>query len=137
VDNRVCLSHGVQVAGAIWWAAMKIVAGVGDLVQRTRNGRTDWILGGWTIKRSGNAVCDLHRACGDEELVEPQNQGRWFVSGLASRLVGRFSLIWPKNWWRLFLPIWPQNWWWVSWLSLKTKVVEGFSVWASKPATTV
>jgi hypothetical protein len=25
----------------------------------------------------------------------------------------------------------------VSWLSLKTKVVEGFSVWASKPATLV
>jgi hypothetical protein len=25
----------------------------------------------------------------------------------------------------------------VSWLSLKTKVVEGFPVWASKPAATV
>jgi hypothetical protein len=27
--------------------------------------------------------------------------------------------------------------WWVFWLSLKTKVVEGFPVWASKPATSV
>jgi hypothetical protein len=32
VENRVCLSHDVQVAGAAWWAAMRIVAGVGDLV---------------------------------------------------------------------------------------------------------
>jgi hypothetical protein len=28
-------------------------------------------------------------------LVEPQNQGRRFVSGLASKPLGRFSLIWP------------------------------------------
>jgi hypothetical protein len=43
-------------------------------------------LGGRTIGRSDDAVCGLHRACGDEEhgfLVEPQNQGRRFVSGLA------------------------------------------------------
>jgi hypothetical protein len=33
VENRVYLSHGVQVAGAIWWVAMMIVVGVGDLVQ--------------------------------------------------------------------------------------------------------
>jgi hypothetical protein len=35
LENRVCLSHGVQVAGAAWHAATRIVAGVGDLVQRT------------------------------------------------------------------------------------------------------
>jgi hypothetical protein len=34
-ENRVCLSRGVQVAGAAWRAAMSTVAGVGDLVQRT------------------------------------------------------------------------------------------------------
>jgi hypothetical protein len=34
-------------------------------------------------------------------------------------------------------PIWPQNRWSVSWLSLKTKVVEGFPVWASKPSALV
>jgi hypothetical protein len=34
-ENRVCLSHGVQVAGAAWRAVTRTVAGVGDLVQRT------------------------------------------------------------------------------------------------------
>jgi hypothetical protein len=61
------LSHGVQVAGAAWCPAMRIMAGVGDLVQRTRDGRTGWILGGWEIERSGGAMCGLHRALGDEE----------------------------------------------------------------------
>jgi hypothetical protein len=32
LENRVCLSRGVQVAGAAWCAAMRTVAGVGDLV---------------------------------------------------------------------------------------------------------
>jgi hypothetical protein len=32
VENRVCLFHGVQVAGAIWRATTRIVAGVVDLV---------------------------------------------------------------------------------------------------------
>jgi hypothetical protein len=66
LENRVCLTRGVQVAGAAWRAAMRIVAGVGDLVQRTRDGRTGRVLGGRAIERSGGAVCDLHRACGDE-----------------------------------------------------------------------
>jgi hypothetical protein len=30
-------------------------------------------------------------------LVEPQNQGRRFVSGLASKPLGRFSPVWPQN----------------------------------------
>jgi hypothetical protein len=34
-------------------------------------------------------------------------------------------------------PVWPQNRRWVSWLSLKTKVVEGFPVWASKSTALV
>jgi hypothetical protein len=61
------LSHGVQLAGAAWRAAMRIIAGVGDLVQRTGDGRTGRVLGGWVIKRSGGTVCGLHRARGDEE----------------------------------------------------------------------
>jgi hypothetical protein len=36
-------------------------------------------------------------------LVEPQNQGRRFVSGLAPKPLGRFSLVWPQNRWRRFL----------------------------------
>jgi hypothetical protein len=46
---------------------MMIVAGVGDLVQRTEDGHTGRVLGGRAIKRSGGAMCGLHRACGDEE----------------------------------------------------------------------
>jgi hypothetical protein len=37
------------------------------------------------------AICTWHvetRSAGF--LVEPQNQGRWFVSGLASKPLGRF-----------------------------------------------
>jgi hypothetical protein len=64
------LSRGVQVAGATWRATMRIVAGVGnlgDLVQRTGDGRTSRVLGGREIERLDDAVCGLHRARGGEE----------------------------------------------------------------------
>jgi hypothetical protein len=61
------LSHGVQLAGASWHVAMRIMAGVGDLVQRTGDGRTGRVLGDRTIERSSGVVCSLHRARGDEE----------------------------------------------------------------------
>jgi hypothetical protein len=61
------LSRGVQMAGAAWHVATRIVAGVGDLVQRTGDGRTGQVLDGRAIERSGDTVCGLHRACGDEE----------------------------------------------------------------------
>jgi hypothetical protein len=32
-------------------------------------------------------------------LVQPQNQGRRFVSGLASKPLGQFSPIWPQDRW--------------------------------------
>jgi hypothetical protein len=32
LENRVCLSRDVQVAGAAWRVVMRIMAGVGDLV---------------------------------------------------------------------------------------------------------
>jgi hypothetical protein len=50
-----------------WRTVTRIVAGVGGLVQRTGDGRTCRVLGGQTIRRSGDAVCGLHRARGDEE----------------------------------------------------------------------
>jgi hypothetical protein len=59
----------VQVAGAAWRAATRIVAGVGDLVQRIGDGHTGQVRGGQVIKRSGDAMCGLHRACGDEERM--------------------------------------------------------------------
>jgi hypothetical protein len=46
VENHVYLSRGVQVTGAAWRVAMSIVVGVGDLVQRTGNGRIGQVLGG-------------------------------------------------------------------------------------------
>jgi hypothetical protein len=66
-ENRVCLSRGVQVAGAAWRAATRTVAGVGDLVQRIGDGRTGRILSGRAVERFGGAVCGLHLACGDKE----------------------------------------------------------------------
>jgi hypothetical protein len=63
VENHVCLSDDVQVAGAAW------LVGVGDLVQRTEHGHTGQVLRGQTIRRSGDAVCGLHCAYGDEECV--------------------------------------------------------------------
>jgi hypothetical protein len=67
LENHVCLSCGVQVAGAAWWVATRIMAGVGDLVQRTGDGRTGQVLGGQMIGRSGDAVCGLYRSRGYEE----------------------------------------------------------------------
>jgi hypothetical protein len=67
VENRVYLSHDMHVAGAAWRAVTRIIARVGDLVQRTGDGRIVWVLGGQTIGRSGDTVCGLHRARGDEE----------------------------------------------------------------------
>jgi hypothetical protein len=43
------------------------VAGVGDLVQRTGNGRIGRVLSGRAIEISGDVVCGLHRARGAEE----------------------------------------------------------------------
>jgi hypothetical protein len=67
LENHVFLSRGVQMAGAAWRAATRIVAEVGDLVQRTWDGRTGRVLGGRVIERSGGTMCSLHRAYGDEE----------------------------------------------------------------------
>jgi hypothetical protein len=57
----------VQVADVACCAATKIMAGVGDLVQRTGDGRIGRVLGDRVIERSGGAVCGLHHARGDEE----------------------------------------------------------------------
>jgi hypothetical protein len=66
-ENRVSLSHGVQVAGTAWRATMRIMAGVGDLLQRTEDDHTGRVLGGRAIERPGGSVCGLHRARGDKE----------------------------------------------------------------------
>jgi hypothetical protein len=65
LENRVCLSRGVQEAGATWCAVTRTVAGVGDLMQRTGDGHTGRVLGGLTVERSGGTVCGLHLTRGD------------------------------------------------------------------------
>jgi hypothetical protein len=82
--------------GMAWHAAMRIVAGVGNQVQRTGDGRTGRVLGCWVIGRSVApcVVCTWHmetRSTGF--LVRSQNQGRRFVSGLALKPLGQFSLV--------------------------------------------
>jgi hypothetical protein len=111
-ENRVYLSRGVQVAGAAWQAATRIVAGVGDLLQRTEDGRTGRVLGGQMIGRSGDIVCGLYRAWGHEkheflgwtlkprstvcQLFGLKTTGTIF-SSLASKSVATVSLGWPQN----------------------------------------
>jgi hypothetical protein len=63
--NRVYLSRGVQVADAAWHAVTRTVTGVGDLVQRTGDGRTGQVLSGWAVERSGDIMCGLHLTRGD------------------------------------------------------------------------
>jgi hypothetical protein len=79
VENHVCLSHGVQVAGAAWWAATKIIAGVGDLVRRTENGQTQVgysVAGRLRGRVMLYAVRTMHKETRSAGfLVEPQNQG--------------------------------------------------------------
>jgi hypothetical protein len=56
------------------------------------------------------AVCTVHvemKSAGF--LIEPQNQGRRFVSGLASKSLGQFLAVWPQNLLRWYLAVWPQN----------------------------
>jgi hypothetical protein len=61
--------------------------------------------------------------------VWPQNWWRRFLAVWPQNMLQRFSPVWPQNWWRRFLLVWPQNRRSVSWLNLKTKVVEDFLVW--------
>jgi hypothetical protein len=67
LENHVCLSHAVQMAGAAWRAVMRIMTEVGDLVQKTGDGHTGQVLSGRAIEWSGGILCSLHRAHGDEK----------------------------------------------------------------------
>jgi hypothetical protein len=68
--------------------------GVGDLVRRIGDGQAQ--VGYSVAEQSGGrmmscAACTVHvemRSAGF--LVVPQNQGRWFISGLTSIPLGRF-----------------------------------------------
>jgi hypothetical protein len=106
MENRVCLSHGVQVAHATQQAVMRIVAVVGDLVPRTGDGQAQ--LRYSVAGRSGSqvmscVVCIVHmetRSMGF--LVEPQNQGRRFP-GLGLKISSSDLVIWASKLPRWFL----------------------------------
>jgi hypothetical protein len=116
VENHVCLSRGVQVTGAAWRVVTRIVAGVGDLVQRTGD---DQAQVGYSMTRQSRghvmlcAVCTVHKETKSASfLVWPRNQG------------GRFLLVWPQNWWLRVSQFGPQNWQlWFGDLGLKITVM--------------
>jgi hypothetical protein len=93
------------------------------------------------------AICTMHEETSSAGFfVEPQNQGRRFVSGLASKPLGRFLQVWPQTgsdgFSRFGLKTGGDGF---DRFGLKTGgsglasklVVEGFPVWASKPVATV
>jgi hypothetical protein len=137
LENRVCLSRGVQVTGVTWRVVMRIVAGVEDLVQRTGDGQA--LVGYLVAGRSRGrvtlcAVCTMHKETRSTGfLVEPQNQGQRFVSGLASKPLGR-----------IFNGLASKPLGWFPSLGLKTAATvlrfepqnhhDDFLVWASKPS---
>jgi hypothetical protein len=101
LENRVGLSCGVQVTKCD-------MAGSDEDYGRSRRPGADhwgwlricWVLGGWMIKRSGDAVCGLHRAQGDKECrflglaSKPLGRLSWF--GLKTRVNG-LSMVWLQN----------------------------------------
>jgi hypothetical protein len=108
---------------------MSIVVGVGDLVQRIGDGRTDRVLGGRATERSGDAVCGIDCARGRREM---------WVSWLSLKIkVYGLSVVWPQKHWDGFLRFGLKT----SgdgflWFDLKTSG-SGFPIWVSKPATIV
>jgi hypothetical protein len=61
---------------------------------------TCWVLGGQMIDRSGDTVCDLHCAQGDEEhrFLGLASKPRSTVSlGLVSKPVATVLVVWHKN----------------------------------------
>jgi hypothetical protein len=64
MENRVCLSRGVLVAGATWPAATRIMFGVGDLMQRTGDSQAQvsYSVAGRSRGRvTLCAVCTMHK----------------------------------------------------------------------------
>jgi hypothetical protein len=110
-----------------YWRGPSIVVQVGYSVAERSRGRV--VL---------RAVCTVHvetRSTGF--FVKPQNQDRRFVSGLALKPLNGFLRFGLKTGGDGFFGLVLKPVVTVSWLSLKTKVVDDFPVWASKPVATV
>jgi hypothetical protein len=94
VENRVCLSRGVQMIGTTWRAVTRIVTRVGGLLQRTED---DQAHVGYSVagRMRGQVtlcvVCTIYKKTTSVSfLVLTQYQGRWFVNGLTSKPPGQF-----------------------------------------------
>jgi hypothetical protein len=99
---------------AAWWAVTRIEVGVRDLVQRTGDSQAQV---GYSVAKSDDVVCGLHRAQGDEVhgFLRLASKPRSMVSlGLASKPVATIC----------------------QWFGLKTTGM-GFSISTSKPTATV
>jgi hypothetical protein len=89
------------MTGVTWRAAIRMVAGVGDLVQRTRDGQAH-VRYSVSERSRGRVtlcmVCAVHKEMESAGfLVSPQNQGRRFISGFASKPLGGVSRFGPQN----------------------------------------
>jgi hypothetical protein len=128
VENHVCLSRVVQVTGVACQVAMRIVAGVGDLVQRTRDGQgqVGYSVAGWSEGRVMLcAICTMHRETWCTGfLVWPQNQGRRVFrfspqnrqlrfGDLGLKITAIVSWFGPKKQAGYSLLVVPQNWQWM------------------------
>jgi hypothetical protein len=110
-----------------YWRGPSIVVQVGYSVAERSRGRV--VL---------RAVCTVHvETMSTGFFVKPQNQGRQFVSGLALKPLNGFLRFGLKTSGDGFFGLALKPVATVSWLSLKTKVVDDFPVWASKPVATV
>jgi hypothetical protein len=118
---------------------MKIMTEVGDLVQRSGDGRTCRVLGSRTIKRLGGAVCGLHRAHGDEEHVflDSASKSRSTIC-LDSKPLGQFMSVLAQNHSNGFSSVWSSKPMAMvcQWFDLKTPETV-FSVLTSKSVATV
>jgi hypothetical protein len=116
MENHICLSRGVQVTGATCWTPTRIMAGVGDLVQKTKDGQAQVgysVAGRLKGRVTSCVVCTVHaETTSTSFLVEPQNQGRvsWFSLKTKVDDSSRFGLKTTRS---------------------------GFSVWALKSIATV
>jgi hypothetical protein len=82
---------------------MRIMVGVGELVQMTGDGQAHV---GYSVAEQSRgqvmlcAVCTVHEGMRSANFfVKAQNQGRQFASGLGLKPLGRFFSVWPQNRW--------------------------------------
>jgi hypothetical protein len=121
VENRVYLSHDVQVTGAIWRAVTRIVEGIEDQMQRTRDGQTE--VGYSVVGRLRGQVmlcmvCTVHKETRSTcFLVWPKNRWLWVspqnlqlqFGDLGRKITATVSWFGPQNQTGYGLLVAPQN----------------------------